>query len=190
MNSWHVRDDIHHDMYYFIRVGTVLLMHSCQSVVQKPQLECVSSPQSLLHKSNKIYNVKHYWVALPSNQISLYCHWHSWYFELQVQTNGNQVLLTHVFNWFWQRYTPTHSPRYSSSTILFAKQLILSSALGLGYVWPSEPHTGSKFAVITMGHTHSALPPTTLHWWYGCVHRPGSAQGSVKKGTVITFKTN
>lgn len=69
MNSWHVRDDIHHDMYYFIRVGTVLLMHSCQSVVQKPQLECVSSPQSLLHKSNKIYNVKHYWVALPSNQI-------------------------------------------------------------------------------------------------------------------------
>ena len=105
--------------------------------------------------------------------------------------NGNQVLLTLVLDWSGlkqQRYTPMHWPRYSSSTILFAKQLMLSRALGLGYVWPSEPHTGSRLAVIAMGHTHSALPPTTLHWWYGCVHSAGSAQGSVNKGKVITLR--
>ena len=59
--------------------------------------------------------------------------------------------------------SPMHSPSYCTSTILFARQLMLSSAFALGYVCPSEPHTGARFAGIIIGHIHTALVPTNWH---------------------------
>lgn len=60
---------------------------------------------------------------------------------------------------------PSHAPLYCISTILFARQLMTSRDIALGYVWPSVPHTGSKFAGITIGHMHIAVLCTSWHSW-------------------------